>query len=106
MASQADIREVRENINEPTDAVYSDDRIGELIDDLGSTDAASARLWQKKADAYADLVNTSEAGSQRSLSDLYKHAIERAEYYIGRVEVAEDDGSAILGRAKTHRIRR
>lgn len=47
----------------------------------GDLNAAASLLWGEKASSYADLVNISEAGSSRSNSDLFKHAIEQRDYF-------------------------
>lgn len=47
----------------------------------GDLDAAASLVWGEKAGDYADLVNQSEAGSSRSNSDLFKHAVEQRDYF-------------------------
>jgi hypothetical protein len=42
---------------------------------------AAATIWAEKAAGYADLVNVTEAGSSRSLSDLYKHAADQRDHF-------------------------
>lgn len=74
MASASDIAVVRENTNEPTEATYTDDRLGELIDELGVA-GASARIWRTKAAKFAALVDTSTAGTTEKFSDLHKTAL-------------------------------
>lgn len=49
----------------------------------GDLPAAAALIWGDKASEVADLVNMSEAGSSRSNSDLYTHAITQRDYYNG-----------------------
>ena len=51
----------------------------------GDLNAAAALIWREKAAMYAELVDTSEAGSSRKESDLYRNAIAQAQYFEGLV---------------------
>lgn len=102
MAADADIQVVRENVNEPDESLYSDEYIGALVDSSGSVESASAVIWRRKAAAYADLVNTSEAGASSSFSDLFKHATTMAESYESQIP----GGGPVKQRAKVHVIQR
>lgn len=75
MATPAQIAELRIKINEPTDALpYTDEILGELIDaNAGDTNAVAKTIWQGKAAAVAHLVDISEGGSSRKMSDMYKN---------------------------------
>ncbi len=100
MATAADIAEVRVNVNEPTEDIYTDAAIGTLID-AGSVVSASAAIWRTKAGAYAEMADVSEAGASLKVSDLYKRALEMVAYYDSL------DGEVVpagLGRGKTHKI--
>jgi len=88
MATEADILSVRENVDEPTADTYTDEYVGGLID-AGGIDSASAIIWEKKAAKLASLVDTSEAGASRKLSDLHKNALAMAAMY--RKKVFEPD---------------
>jgi hypothetical protein len=59
------------------DAVYTDSLLGGLIDDLGF-ETAAAQIWKEKAAAAATLVDTTESGSSRALSQLRKGFLEMA----------------------------
>lgn len=80
MASSDDIAIVRKNVDEPTEATYSDEWIDKLID-ATSVVGASAKIWEEKAATYAGLVNTSEAGASHAFSDLHKNALNMAKAY-------------------------
>jgi hypothetical protein len=84
MADVSDIRDVRENVDELNEDNYSDSYISALIDSSGVA-GASAEIWRKKAASFAALVNTSEAGASRSLSDLSKNAKTMADMWESRV---------------------
>ena len=107
MASASQIATVRANTNESTDANgYTDVVLGGLVDaNGGSVNLASAVVWRRKAAKYADLVNVSEAGASRQMSDLFKHAQEMAAFYEGLGNETLDPTSP-LGRAKVHVITR
>jgi hypothetical protein len=102
MATSADISTVRDNTNEPDDGVFTDEYIEGLIDSIG-VDAASAKVWERKASAYAELVDVSEAGSSRKQSDLHKNALAMEAHYRGLATNAPT-GPVSLGHAKTHQI--
>jgi hypothetical protein len=59
------------------DAVYTDSLLGGLIDDLGF-ETAAAQIWREKAAVVAGLVDTTESGSSRALSQLRKGYLEMA----------------------------
>lgn len=62
----------------PGDEVYTDSLLGGLIDDLGFETAAS-QIWREKAASAANLVDMSESGSSRSLSQLREGYLEMAD---------------------------
>lgn len=75
-----------------------------ITDAGGDLQAAAAAIWAEKAGSYADLVNTSEAGSRRDNSDLFKHAIDRQAYYesksgVGIVSVQSSSTTRRIVRA-------
>jgi hypothetical protein len=59
------------------DPVYTDSLLGGMIDDLGF-EAAAAQVWREKAAVVAGLVDTTESGSSRNLSQLRKGYLEMA----------------------------
>jgi hypothetical protein len=99
MATAADVQTVRENTNEEDGDTFSDEYISALVD-AGSVASASAVIWTRKAGAFAELVNTSEAGASRALSDLHKNALTMAAKY----ETDAAGGATGIGRGKTHSI--
>jgi len=102
MATPSEIIAVRENTNEHAATPWTDEDINELITSTGSVDLASAVIWRKKAAKYADLVDTSEAGASRKLSDLHKAALLQAAQY--EKAGGTDDGT--FGPAQVHVIER
>lgn len=71
MATPAEITELRIEARELTDAEpYTDTFLGELIDAYGVTDSAR-RIWVSKRNAVASLVDITEGGSSRKMSQLF-----------------------------------
>lgn len=82
MATEEQIFELRGLISEPDDSNgWTDERLSSLIDGTATMNAAAARGWLLKAGEYASLVDVSESGSSRKLSDLRKNAMEMSQYY-------------------------
>lgn len=78
MASAEDIAALRRaTAVAADDAVYTDSVLGGMIDQLGFP-AASATVWREKAAAVAGLVDTTESGSSRRLSQLREGYLEMA----------------------------
>lgn len=75
------VRRIRGYVGEPDSDTYTDSMILGIYQAEGSVNAAAARIWREKAAAYADLVNTSESGSSRSLGDLQKKALDMADQF-------------------------
>lgn len=100
MATAAEVAEVRENTNEPTEETYSDSYVEALVDS-GTVASASAVIWTRKAAVYAELVDTSEAGASLKLSDLHKNALTMATKFGAEAGVVVASG---VGRAKVHKI--
>jgi Cdc6-like AAA superfamily ATPase len=81
MATADELAALRRAINEFDNLdPYTDDYLKSLIDVLG-VDLAASTVWTEKAAQYASLVNVSESGSSRSLSDLHKNALAMAERF-------------------------
>lgn len=77
MATAVEIQAVREYIGEPNDVNgWTDERLTLIIDANGlDMFAAAAEVWGIKAANYAGLVDVTEAGSSRKMSDLSKNAL-------------------------------
>jgi hypothetical protein len=69
-----------ENVRRITNGAegYTDQQLNTLIDSGMSDQAIAYRIWNEIAASTALLVNTSESGSSRSLSDLHKNALTMA----------------------------
>lgn len=95
--------ELRRMVDEPSEDTYTD---AELSDRLSTSNkfAVARDIWRDKMAAASSLVNMSEGGSSRSMSQAYDHAREMAELYDGFANSAADDGTA--GHAVLRKITR
>lgn len=98
MAEKAAIDALRLLISEPDDkAPYDDIALSIRLDASPSTQGLAADIWREKAASYAALVNVSESGSSRSLSDLHKNALAMAKA-LGDVDPSNPgSGPAVRG---------
>lgn len=72
MATPNQIAELRVTIQELVDTPpYTDEFLGNLIDDSGMTEAAY-KVWVAKRNMVASLVDISEGGSSRKNSQLFE----------------------------------
>lgn len=70
MATETEIASLRRATGlDVSDPVYTDSLLGGMLDDLGFETAAST-VWREKAASVAGLVDTTESGSSRALSQL------------------------------------
>lgn len=85
-----------------SDTFFSNDEIDELVSDHASLFRAAAEGWRQKAGELANLVNTTELGSSRSNSDLYK----AAEKQIAHYEMKADEEEGDQGVTRVHTLER
>lgn len=76
MATPADIEEIRRLTGNAEG--YTDEQIGAMIDGGMTLNQIAYRIWNEVAASAATLVDTSESGSSRKLSDLHKNALTMA----------------------------
>jgi hypothetical protein len=79
---------LRRAIDEPTEETYSDAELSERLSSADSPDVAARDIWGEKMSAMASLVNVSEGGSSRSMSQAYDHAKEMWLHYDSLVAKA------------------
>jgi hypothetical protein len=77
--SIASLRRLIDDVAAPQ--TYTDEYLNARLDANENPEAIAAALWREKAAKYATLVDISESGSSRKLSDLRKAALEFAAYY-------------------------
>jgi hypothetical protein len=102
MATASEIAYVRQLINEPDDSNgWTDVRIAEFIDNADTTRLAAADIYGVKASSYEKLVDISESGSSRKMSDLLKNAL----LLQKALREGEDDGEIVDPLANRPRTR-
>jgi hypothetical protein len=79
MASEEVIAQLRRaTALDPEDDTYTTELLSALIDELGFETAAST-IWREKAASVVDLVDMTESGSTRRLSQLREGYLKMAE---------------------------
>ena len=91
MATVGQIADLRELVAEPDDTNgWTDVKLADAIDDNGGDlNAAASEVWLQKATTYATLVDVTESGSSRKMSDLQKNALALSERFAGMVAVVD-----------------
>lgn len=103
MATAAQIADLRDLTDEPTTANFTDAELGAFIDAVaGDVDFAAVAVWERKSASYSSLVDTSESGSSRKNSDLYRNAIAMAKYF--REKNGDADVTPSVVRTRVRRI--
>lgn len=79
MATPDQIAQLRILIGEPTNVEpWTDEFLGQLIDTATTVDKAAQTFWRGKAASSAHLVDISEGGSSRKMSDVHKNYLAMA----------------------------
>jgi len=65
------------------DTTYTDELLSAMFASYGSLSATAAQVWREKAAATAGMVDTTESGSSRKLSDVHKGALTMAADFDG-----------------------
>lgn len=88
MALSADeLAQIRRMVSDADQEFWSDLLLQDAAEAYVSTDGSydlrslAASLWEEKAAAWAKMVNTSESGSSRSMSQQFDHAIVMAKRF-------------------------
>lgn len=85
MATALEIAELRLNTQIVGDNTYTDQFLGELIDTYGMTESEH-KIWIVKRNQVASLVDISEGGSSRKMSQIF-------DQYDAIVKGYEDDAN-------------
>lgn len=89
MATSQDIKTLRVMVSEPDTTVYSDLDLGSIIDQAeGDLDKSAAMIWEQKAGRFSTLVDVSESGSSRKMSQIHDNAMKQAKYYADKIASA------------------
>lgn len=106
MATPEDIMALRKKIadvDEPFN--YTDEQLSTLLDETNNTqNSIAASLWRERAASAVLLVDVTESGSSRKLSQIRTSALEMADYYDGLEQTPEE--AALVSRPRTRAITR
>jgi hypothetical protein len=73
-------------INEPTSDNYTDMLLLAYLESNNfDLNATASQVWGEKASGYVDLVDVTEAGASRKLSQLWERATKQQTHYAGQV---------------------
>lgn len=85
----SDLETLRRLTDEPDETTYSDAELNSRLAVTGASVHSVARdVWGEKMAAAAALVNVSEGGSSRSMSQAYDHAASMYNHFAGLVLTA------------------
>jgi hypothetical protein len=91
MADPAAIASLRLLISEPTADTFTDAQLSTMIDEAsGDLNRSAYDVWVIKASNAASLVDMSEGGSTRKMSDLQKQALTMASHFSSQVSGGVD----------------
>lgn len=99
MATVEDVLLVKRNTD--SGGGWTDEQIAAALDTGLSVRAVTHQIWTSVAAESAALVNVSEAGSSRALSDIHKNALTMAKFWDPVAELTEQSS-----RPTTRRITR
>jgi hypothetical protein len=87
MATPEEVAELRLLIDEPVVGdPYTDEYLGDVIDDKGSLQAAALYMWGLKAARYSSLVDMAEGTSSRKMSDMMDNALKMRQQFASAIE--------------------
>jgi hypothetical protein len=102
-ANFVELQTLRRLVSETGSTDYSDSLLNAmLLQNEGDLDATAAAVWREKAAAVAGLVDVSESGSSRKMSQLHDRYVKQAETYESRISAGV--AGAALVRPKMNRI--
>lgn len=82
MASESEVFRLRRMTDvDDGDTTYTYEVLAQYIDDLGSLEAAAGAVWTEKAASAAALVDVTESGSSRRLSQLADQALKMRNHF-------------------------
>lgn len=91
MATEDEVNALRRATSlEANDETYTYELLSAILDDLGTVAAAASSIWGERAAAYAGVVDTTESGSSRRLSQLHDQALKMQRFWSGPEESTDD----------------
>lgn len=105
MATESEIAALRAAIGQPAnEEPWTDAALGALIDAAnGDLNLAAYNAWMSKAASAASMVDISEGGSSRKMSDVHKNALAMAAVYKGQIS---PDSPPVTGGSRLYRLSR
>lgn len=96
MATEDEIEQLRRMTDtDDSNDVYTAEVLSTYIDNLGGDLAAAAgAVWSEKAASYAGLVDVTESGSSRRLSQLHDHALKMRNHFTPPDTVPDAAGAS------------
>lgn len=102
MATPEQILRLRLMIDETDSAVYTDEMLGSIIDQAElDLDTAASEVWQQKAARFSTLVDTTESGSSRRMSQLASNALAQAKFYGDKGVTVAEEAAVVRARTRT-----
>lgn len=104
MATPDQITALRAMIGQPDNVEpWTDAVLGTIIDAAkGELNTAAYNVWTSKAASTASLVDVTEGGSSRKMSDVHKNALAMASVFRGLIP----PDTSVTGGARLYRITR
>lgn len=103
MADATQIALLRKMIDEGDSTSYTDEQLTAVLDQAeGELNIAASEIWQQKAAQYSTLVDVSESGSSRHMSQLAKNALAMAAHYRAAIKDQEvEEAAEVRPRTRT-----
>jgi hypothetical protein len=83
--------QLRRNIGELDDSMYSDATLQAMLLTATSVERLTAQIWAEKAARWAALTNVTNSSTTRGLGSLYSNALQMARYWGDLANIAEND---------------
>lgn len=107
MALEADVISVKNNIPDDAEADgWDDDYISGLLDAGLTVTKATLSFWTARVGKYASLVDVSESGSSRQLSQLFTQAKETYQIWLDKSKLEDNPPVEVRTRARFHTLKR
>lgn len=104
MASQADIDAVK-TLLDGVDEPWDESKIGTVLDAVGSVSKTMQAFWSARVNSSYQFMDVQESGSSRSLSSVYKNAMEQLKRWDDIVKDERERADNPSG-VRIHRITR
>lgn len=104
MAEASDILEVQDLL--PNDSDWGEDKITTYLDGGRTVPEVLLAFWRGRASKYSTMLDVSESGSSRSLSQLYQNAKSMIDYWQGVLDKDEADALVDDRPAAVHQLKR